>query len=75
VICDQPRENAAQYLKARHLPTENLRVKDTAEKGQKPPRMASFSSSVIAPAIHEQHRIRIGGGTRLGNARACAECG
>jgi len=50
---------AAQYLKARHLPTEDLKVNVTAEKGEKPARLASFRIEVIAPGLDEQHGVPI----------------
>ena len=47
---------AAQYLKARSLPVEGLRVRVEAEKAQQPARLGSFLIEVTAPhADDERH--------------------
>lgn len=40
---------AAEYLKARHLPTEGLSVRVSAEKASGPARLASFRLEVNIP--------------------------
>lgn len=50
---------AAQYLEARHLPAKDLKVNVTAEKGQRPARLASFRIEVIVPGLDDQHSIAI----------------
>jgi uncharacterized OsmC-like protein len=46
---------AAQYLKARSLPTEPLAVVVTAEKAQHPARLGRFHIDVTVPALDEEH--------------------
>jgi putative redox protein len=47
---------AAQYLKARGLPTENLRVRVTAEKASQPARLARFLIEVLVGGhLDERH--------------------
>jgi putative redox protein len=46
---------AAQYLQARDLPTENLRVKVTAAKAKQPARLESFHIEVTAPELDAHH--------------------
>ena len=50
---------AAQYLKARDLPTEDLRVRVTAEKAKQPARLDRFRIEVIAPCLDERHQAGI----------------
>ena len=45
---------ATQYLKARGLPTEDLRVRVTAEKAAQPARLASFEIEVTALGLDER---------------------
>ena len=53
---------AAQYLNARHLSTEGLRVRVNAEKAAQPPRLGSFLIDVEAPgvAVPEAERHQAG---------------
>lgn len=46
---------AAQYLQARDLATDNLRVKVTAEKASQPARLAFFRIEVTAPELDAHH--------------------
>jgi uncharacterized OsmC-like protein len=46
---------AAQYLKARSLPSEGLRIRVSAEKATQPARIGSFRIEVIAPALDPRH--------------------
>jgi len=57
---------AAQYLKVRQLPSEDLRVRVSAEKAQQPARLASFRIEVTAPGLDERHQEGI-----LRAAKAC----
>src|SRR5579864_4985135 len=50
---------AAQYLKTRGLPTEDLGVRVTAEKALKPARLASFRIEVTGGALEERHQAGI----------------
>jgi len=47
---------AAQYLKPRGLPTNELHVRVSAEKALKPARLASFNIEVTAPDMDERHQ-------------------
>jgi uncharacterized OsmC-like protein len=47
---------AAQYLKARSLPADGLRVKVTAEKAAQPARLGRFQVEVTAPELDPQHQ-------------------
>ena len=47
---------AAQYLQARDLSTENLRVRVLAEKAPHPARLASFRIEVAAPELDVHHQ-------------------
>src|SRR5579872_4122168 len=47
---------AAQYLKTRELPVDPLIVRVTAEKAQKPARLAQFRVEVTAPALDDRHQ-------------------
>lgn len=57
---------AAQYLKARGLHPEDLRVRVSAEKALHPARLASFRIEVTAPGLDERHQAGI-----LRAAKAC----
>jgi putative redox protein len=57
---------AAQYLKVRQLPAENLLVRVSAEKAQQPSRLSSFGIEVAAPGLDERHQAGI-----LRAAKAC----
>ncbi len=57
---------AAQYLKVRNLPMQNLKVRVTAEKEQQPARLASFQIEVMSPGLGERHE-----GAILRAVRAC----
>jgi putative redox protein len=57
---------AAQYLTTRQLPTQDLRVRVTAEKEQHPARLAAFHIEVIAPGLDQRHQAGI-----LRAAKAC----
>jgi uncharacterized OsmC-like protein len=46
---------AAEYLRARKLPAEHLKVRVTAEKAQQPARLGAFRIDVIAPGLDEHH--------------------
>jgi len=50
---------AAQYLKARSLPADGLRIKVTAEKATEAARLASFQIEVTAPELDPQHQAGI----------------
>ena len=50
---------ATQYLKARGLPTEDLKVRVTAQKAAQPARLASFEIEVTAAGPDERHRAGI----------------
>lgn len=50
---------AAQYLKARSLPGEGLKVRVTAEKAVQPARLASFHITVEVPGIDVRHKAGI----------------
>lgn len=47
---------ATQYLNTRKLPSEDLRVRVTAEKGTGPARLASFQIKVAVPGLDERHQ-------------------
>ena len=47
---------AAQYLKARNLPSEQLSVRVTAEKAKQPSRLDLFRIEVNAPGLNDCHR-------------------
>ena len=46
---------AAQYLKARSLPSTGLEIKVTADKVLQPARLGSFRIEVFAPGIDARH--------------------
>ncbi len=50
---------AAQYLKARSLPADGLRIKVSAEKLAQPARLGQFHIDVTAPALDPQHQAGI----------------
>jgi putative redox protein len=50
---------AVQYLKARKLPAEDVKVRVVAEKAKQPARLASFGIEVIAPGLDEQHQAGV----------------
>ena len=50
---------AAQYLKARSLPADGLRIKVTAEKAVQPARLERFQIEVTAPELDTQHQAGI----------------
>src|SRR5271165_3915253 len=50
---------AAQYLKTRGLPAEDLRVRVTAQKAAHPARLASFEIEVTAIGLDERHQAGI----------------
>jgi uncharacterized OsmC-like protein len=57
---------AAQYLKARKLPAEDLKVRVSAEKAQQPARLGWFRIEVMTPGLDERHQAGI-----LRAAKAC----
>lgn len=57
---------AAQYLKARKLPADDLEVSVSAEKAAQPARLDSFRIEVCAPGLDERHQAGI-----LRAAKAC----
>jgi putative redox protein len=50
---------AAQYLKARSLPTAGLRIRVSAEKATQPARLGRFQIEVSAPELDPQHQTGI----------------
>jgi uncharacterized OsmC-like protein len=50
---------AAEYLKARKLPAEDLNVRVSAEKVKQPARLASFHIEVTAPGLDDHHQTGI----------------
>jgi putative redox protein len=50
---------AVQYLKARKLPSEDIKVRVSAEKAKQPARLGSFRIEVIAPNLDEQHEAGV----------------
>jgi putative redox protein len=57
---------AAQYLKTRKLPAEDLQVRVSAEKAVQPARLASFHIEITAPGLDERHQAGV-----LRAAKAC----
>jgi len=47
---------AAEYLRARALPCEELEVRVSGVKGDKPARIASVHLEVVAPGLTQRHR-------------------
>jgi uncharacterized OsmC-like protein len=50
---------AAQYLKARKLPGQDLKVRVSAEKATQPARLASFQIEVAVPGLDDHHQAGI----------------
>jgi uncharacterized OsmC-like protein len=50
---------AAQYLKARKLPAQELKVRVSAEKATQPARLASFHIEVTVSALDDHHQAGI----------------
>ncbi len=50
---------AAEYLNTRHLPTNDLMVRVTAEKARQPARIGSFRIEVSVPGLHQEHRTGV----------------
>ena len=50
---------AAQYLKARKLPAQELKVRVSAEKATQPARLASFHIEVTVPGLDDRHQAGI----------------
>jgi putative redox protein len=50
---------AAQYLKARNLPAQDLKVRVSAEKATQPARLASFHIEVTVPGLDDRHQAGI----------------
>ncbi len=50
---------AAQYLNTRHLPSADLQVRVTAEKGTQPARLASFKVDVTTPGLDDHHQAGV----------------
>ncbi|MGD0872943.1 MAG: OsmC family protein [Bryobacteraceae bacterium] len=50
---------AAQYLKARQLPAQDLKVRVSAEKATHPARLASFHIEVTVPGLDDRHQAGI----------------
>jgi uncharacterized OsmC-like protein len=46
---------AAEYLKARSIPTTGLEIKVSAEKAMQPPRLDAFRIEVTMPALDARH--------------------
>ena len=47
---------AAEYLRARALPCEELEIHVSGEKGARPARFESVQLAVIAPGLNQRHR-------------------
>lgn len=50
---------AAQYLKARGLPADQLKVRVSAEKAQQPARLDTFRIEVTVPELDDHHQAGI----------------
>jgi len=50
---------AVQYLKARGLPSEGLKVGVTAEKAKQPPRLGAFRIEVRVPSLDPAHEAGV----------------
>ena len=50
---------AAQHLKARKLPGQDLKVRVSAEKATQPARLASFQIEVAVPGLDDHHQAGI----------------
>lgn len=57
---------AAQYLHARQLPADGLKVRVNAEKAQQPARLVSFRIEITAPGLDERHQVGV-----MRAAKAC----
>jgi uncharacterized OsmC-like protein len=51
--------HAAQYLKTRQLPAQDLKVRVQAEKAAAPARLASFRIEVTVPELDDRHQAGI----------------
>jgi len=47
---------AEEYLRARGLPSEDLEIRLSAEKGDSPVRIVAVHIDVIAPGLNQKHR-------------------
>lgn len=47
---------AAQYLRTRQLPVDELKVRVSAEKARQPARLGSFRIEITAPGLDERHQ-------------------
>jgi putative redox protein len=47
---------AEEYLRARGLPHEELEIRVSAEKGDRPARITSMQVDVLAPGLNQRHR-------------------
>ncbi len=47
---------AEEYLRARGLPSEELEVHISAQKGDRPVRIVSMRIDVVAPGLNQRHR-------------------
>ena len=47
---------AEEYLRARALPHEELEIRVSAEKGDRPARITSLQLDVLAPGLTQRHR-------------------
>ncbi|HEV2687088.1 MAG TPA: OsmC family protein [Bryobacteraceae bacterium] len=47
---------AAEYLRARALPQDQLEIRISGLKGDKPARIVSLSLDIVAPGLSERHR-------------------
>ena len=47
---------AAEYLQARGLPSDDLEIRVSATKGERPARIASIQLAVIAAGLNQRHR-------------------
>jgi len=47
---------AEEYLRARGLPDEELEIRVSGEKGDKPVRIVSLQIDVVAPGLTQRHR-------------------
>jgi len=50
---------AEEYLQARGLPYEELEIRISAEKGDRPARITSVQLDVIAPGLNQRHRYGV----------------
>lgn len=47
---------AEEYLRARGLPNEELEIRVSAEKGDRPARITSLHVDVLVPGLNQKHR-------------------